>query len=244
MMAQDPLRKKPGRERPEIWASGGQRPPFDLRALARASLHLSREGVAPILAWAARGTRRGAEQIRDGKGRIPAGKLGRAERFVPSHRRVAGWVKTLAATLAHASATADPDIPRGNALVAAIEPHLWGETPRRPPEPAPPPAPPPVPRATPGEVAPVVLPEPKILQPGEDPLASIRDEIGTAPARAAAAEAETAPAPPGPVAEGTIQVSGYLIGWGVAILALPFGLGRALWLWAAGRDLRQIGPEE
>jgi len=239
-MAQDPLRKKPGRERPEIWVSGGQRPPLNLRALARASLHLSRHGVAPILAWAARGTRRGAERIRDGKGRIPAGKLGRAERFVPSHQRVAVWVKTLAATLAHASATADPDIPRGNALVAAIEPHLWDETPRRPPEPVSPS----IPTAGPGEVAPVVLPEPKILQPGEDPLAAIRDEMREAPGQAARPRAAAPPAPPGAVAEGTIQVTGYLVGWSVAILALPYGLGRALWLWGAGRDLRQIGPED
>ena len=44
-MARDPMRKKPGTDRPEIWVSGGQRPPFDIRALGRASLHLSREGL-------------------------------------------------------------------------------------------------------------------------------------------------------------------------------------------------------
>ncbi|HEY6918175.1 MAG TPA: hypothetical protein VI412_02885 [Tabrizicola sp.] len=233
-MARDPVGKKPGKDRPDIWASGGQRPPFDIRALGRASLHLSRETVAPLHAWAARKLRQGAEGVRDGKGRIPAGKLGRAERLVPSHLRVASWVKNLAATLSHASATADPDVKRGNALVAEIEPHLWGEPIPHPAEPAPPP----------GEVGPVVLPEPKVLQPGEDPLASIRDEIANGPAHDRPAGPDTPPAPPGPVAEGAIQVSGYLIGWASILLALPVTLAWALWLWISGRDLRQIGTED
>lgn len=233
-MAQDPLRKKPGTGRPEIWASGGQRPPFDIRALGRSSLYLARTAVAPIHAWAARGLRRAAVNVKNGKGRIPADKLGRAERFVPSHLRVAGWVKTLAATLSHASATADPDVPRGNALVAEIAPHLWN-------------APPAVsdPGLPESEVAPVILAEPSpILMPGDDPLASIRDEIVTGPHADRPRDLDLPPAPPGPVAEGAIQVSGYLIGWASMILALPFGLGRALWLWLNGRDLRTIGAED
>ncbi len=235
-------RKKPGKGRPDIWASGGQRPPFDIRALGRASLYLSREGVAPIHAWAARGLRRAAVNVKNGAGRIPAEKLGRAERFVPSHLRAAGWVKTMAATLSHASATADPDVKRGNALVAEIQPHLWGEA-----EAASPVAPS-VTAAEPGEVAPVVLAEPPpLLQPGEDPLASIRDEIaaGRGSPRALRPKApDLPPPPPGPVAEGAIQVIGYLIGWASLIAALPYGLGRSLWLWISGKDLRQIGAED
>jgi hypothetical protein len=239
-MADDPFRKKPGKSRPDIWASGGQRPPFDIRALGRASLYLSRDGVARVHAWAARTARRTAINVKNGAGRIPAEKLGRAERFVPSHLRVAGWIKTIAATLSHASATADPDVKRGNALVAEIAPHLWAE-------PAPvPPAPPEA--AEPPEVAaPVVLPEPQILQPGDDPLASIRDEIVAgpdAPTSARPKGPDKPPAAPGPVAEGAIQVAGYLLGWASALIALPYGLARALWLWAAGRDLKTIGAED
>ena len=81
--------------------------------------------MAPLHAWAARTTRRVAVNVQNGAGRIPEGKLGRAARFVPSHLRVAGWIKNRAAVLAHASAAADPDVKRGNALVAEIEPHLW-----------------------------------------------------------------------------------------------------------------------
>lgn len=239
-MADNPLRKKTGKERPEIWASGGQRPPFNLRALGRASLYLSREGVAPLHAWAARGFRRAAVNVKNGAGRIPAEKLGRAERFVPSHLRVAGWIKNLAATLSHASASADPDVKRGNALVAEIAPHLWDE-------PAPVPPAPPEPAPLPGEAAPVVLPEPQILQPGDDPLASIRDEIGTGPDGPLPARPkgpDEPPAPPGAVAEGAIQVTGYLFGWASVLIALPYGLARALWLWAGGRDLKTIGAED
>lgn len=235
-MADKSNRKKADGGRPEIWASGRQRPPLGLRALGRASLHLSREGVAPILAWTARTTRRAAVNVKNGAGRIPADKLGRAERFVPSHLRVAGWVKNLAATLSHASATADPDVLRGNALVAEIAPHLWGDTPAASQAPRP--------EAASGDVAPVILPEPApILQPGDDPLAAIRDEIGDAPeVRAASPRVpDLPPAPPGPAAEGAIQVSGYVIGWASAITALPYGLARALWLWMNGRDLREIG---
>ena len=245
-MADNPFRKKPGKARPDIWASGGQRPPFDLRALGRASLHLSREGVARGHAWAARGLRRAAINVKNGAGRIPAGKLGRAERFVPSHLRVAGWIRNLAATLSHASATADEDVTRGNALVAEIAPHLWEVAPAVA-EPAPPPAPAPDPSDTP----PVVLAEPKPRE--EDPLAAIRDDLaGRAPQTGEAPRAAAAtpvgpiapPAPPGPVAEGAIQVVGWLLGWATTALALPYGLVRALWLWANGRDLKGIRAED
>lgn len=244
MRSDDPRAKRGEKAKPRIWASGGQRPPFDLRAFGRASLHLTREGMAPLLAWAARAGRKAAIGVKSGKGRIPAGKLGKAERFVPSHLRVAAWIKNLGATLAHASATADPDVKRGNALVAEIEPHLWADS-----DPAPPPAPA---TADLDAVAPVVLAEP--TTPADDPLASIRGDLGgdAAPtkARKAASRPQVAdapsapPAPPGPVAAGAIQVSGYLIGWAVTILALPYGLARALWAFAKGQDLRTIGTED
>ena len=253
-MTDDPLRRKPGKgrpeARPEIWASGGQRPPLDIRALGRSGLYLSREGIAPIHAWAARGLRRAAVNVKNGRGRISAEKLGRAERFVPSHLRVAGWIKTLAATLSHASATADPDVTRGNALVAEIQPHLWGEADAVAPA-MPEPAVPEDSLAT-GDAKPVVLPEPKdvpeprILQSGDDPLASIRDEIVVGPAQKTPMPKgpDLPPAPPGPVAEGAIQVAGYLIGWGTVILGLPYGVVRALWLWVGGRDLKTIGQDD
>jgi hypothetical protein len=229
-------------DRPKIWAEGKQRPPFVWRAFARSGLHLSREAVAPLAAWSARTTRRVALNVKNGAGRIPEARLGRVARFVPSHVRVAGWIKNLAAVLAHASANADPDARRGNALVSEIEPHLWDvETPAPDAAPAAPEAATALP-----DPAPVVLPEPQPVE--ADPLAAIRDDLAAAPApgrrpRPAPSGPARPPAPPGPVAGMVIQVLGYLSGWALVILALPYGLGRALWLWLKGSDLRGIGRE-
>ena len=259
-MAHEPLRRfqqppeKTTAGQPKIWSEGGQRPPFRLGATARAALFLSREGVAPLLAWAARTTRRVAVNVRNGVGRIPEAKLGRAARFVPSHLRVAAWVKNSAAVLSHASATADPDIKRGNALVAEIEPHLWDLLTQ------PPPPPPLSPELdippTNDEVAPVVLPEPQPApeptpEPAPepyDPLASIRDKLARqtadAPEMAEVPEGPAhPPAPPGPAAVTAIQMSGYALGWVTIVLGLPFGLARALWLYAKGIDLRGVGQD-
>ena len=242
-MANEPLRRRPDtvdKPRPKIWAEGGQRPPFVLRAFGRASLAFARDGVAPLHAWAARTTRRVAVNVANGAGRIPEAKLGRAARFVPSHLRVAGWIKTLAAILSHASATADRDVKRGNALVAEIEPHLW-------PEPAltalPSQAPPePDPAPQPGGTAPVVLQEP--MAPEDDPLRAIRTEIGGPVSPSPTQTAVAPPASPGQVAVMAIQITGYGLGWASSLIALPYGAVRALWLHIKGVDLRQIGTED
>ena len=245
-MANEPLRRRPETEdkpRPKIWAEGDQRPPFDLRAFGRASLAFARDGVAPLHAWAARTTRRVAVNVANGAGRIPEAKLGRAARFVPSHLRVAAWIKTLAAVLSHASATADRSVKRGNALVAEIEPHLWPDTALTvlPPETDPAPAPAPLMDGT----AAVVLQEP--LPPEDDPLRSIRDEMAGAGSSAPSFPAQTVsrpPAAPGPAALMAIQMSGYGLGWASSLVALPYGLARAMWLHMKGVDLRQIGTED
>lgn len=249
-MANDPLRRTRGRDlppggaRPKIWAEGEQRPPFSFRGLRRATLSLSRDAVAPLNAWAARTIRRVAVNVAGGAGRIPEGKLGRAARFVPSHLRVAGWIKNTAAVMAHASAVADPDTTRGNALVAEIEPHLWpvgaGAVPPvvrtevAIPEPSP----------FGADAPPVILAEPIATEP--DPLAAIRTDLDRGDMPSGMDTAEKGPVlppdPPGPVATAVIQVTGYLVGWATVILALPYGLVRALWLWLARNvDLRRVG---
>lgn len=255
-MANEPLRRttprptEPPAERPKIWAEGNQRPRFDLRAFGRASLHLARQGAAPVLAWAARTGRRVAVNVKNGAGRIPEDRLGRFARFVPSHLRVAHWIKTWAAILAHASANADPDVGRGNALVAEIEPHLWPldgaadiAGPVQDPEPV----------ASSTDPAPVVLaepePQPEATQP-DDPLAAIRDELADQPAarrqrRAPVPTGPVRPPPPtGPMGSMAIQITGYALGWASVALALPYGLLHALWLHIKAVDLRGIGRED
>jgi hypothetical protein len=243
-MANQPLRRTPQRaappsDRPKIWVEGEQRPPLSMRGLRRATLRLSREAVAPLNAWAARSLRRGAVSVAEGTGRIPEGKLGRMERFVPSHLRVAAWIKNAGAVFAHASAVADLDVTRGNALVGEIEAHLWPDEAVAPPyEPAPEE---PAPSAFGADAPPVVLAEPK-AEP--DPLAAIRDDLEGVPAGESRRAPGPAlpPAPPGSVATTAIQVSGYLLGWGTVILALPYGVLRSLWLWRTRNvDLRRVG---
>lgn len=265
-MANEPMRRAPQRpvpppsDRPKIWAEGKQRPPFTWRGLRRATLALSREAVAPLNAWAARTTRRVAVNVANGAGRIPEGKLGRAERFVPSHLRVAAWIKNTAAVLAHASAVADIDVKRGNALVAEIEPHLWPVeapgTAETPPPVAAGPEPSPFGAESPS-IDPVVLaepaPPPDPEPPEADPLAAIRDDLdGTArPVRKTKAAWTRAPSgpvappdPPGPLAANAIQVTGYLVGWATVIVALPYGVARSLWLWGTKNvDLRHVGQD-
>ncbi|MCX7287619.1 MAG: hypothetical protein NTW20_08680 [Rhodobacterales bacterium] len=263
-MANEPLRRTrprpepPQPDRPKIWAEGDQRPPFTFRGLRRATLYLSRAAVAPLNAWAARTTRRVAVNVSNGAGRIPEGKLGRVERFVPSHLRVAGWIKNSAAVLAHASAVADTDFGRGNALVAEIEPHLWPVGVDEAPAPRPQETVEPI--ASPfgaDAPAPVVLAEPvppEPERPEADPLAAIRDDLDGAgkPARKAKAARYRPPSgpalppdPPGPFATTAIQVTGYLVGWATVIIALPYGLVRSLWLWRAKSvDLRRVGLDD
>ena len=259
-MAKDPKRRNtsrsvpPSPDRPKIWSDGEQRPPFTFRGLRRATLHLSRDAVAPLNAWAARSTRRLAVNVARGAGRIPEGKLGRVEHLVPSHLRVAGWIKNTAAVLAHASAVADPDVTRGNALVAEIEPHLWPLAADAASPAARPDAPEPVASPFGTDAAPVVLAEPGPPDPDPDPLAAIRTDLaGTAkPVAKTRADRSRAPsgpalppAPPGAVATSAIQMIGYLVGWATVIIALPYGLLRSLWLWLARNvDLRRVGLDD
>jgi hypothetical protein len=257
-MANAPLRRTtpraapPPAERPKIWVEGEQRPRFSIRGLRRATLHLAREGVTPLNARAAWSLRRGAMKVASGVGRIPEARLGRAARFLPSHLRVAAWIKNGAAVMAHASAVADLDVARGNALVAAIEPHLWPTETEADADPLPEAeAALTVPEASPfgADAPPVVLEEPKAPEP--DPLAAIRDDLddGPAPRRDAGGRAlrtdALPPPPPGPIATTAIQMLGYLVGWATVILALPYGLLRSLWLWLARNvDLRRVGLDD
>lgn len=255
-MEYESLRRTPPRHdptaavaRPKIWAEGGQRPPFDLRASGRASLHFSRTGVAPIHAWAARLTRRVAVNVKNGAGRIPEARLGRLARFVPSHLRVAGWIKTVADILSHASASADPDVWRGNALVVEIAPHLWAVK-----------TTPPMaemvalsPRVVavadpvsdlPPMSAPAVAAE-DIPPPPHDPLAAIRDDLEGRVSYTQTSSAPATPPPPtGTTGTMAIQIAGYATGWLTVIIALPYGVVRAAWTFVTGTDLRRIGAQD
>ena len=238
----NPPRKPPqAPQRPSLWADGGQKPKFDLRAFARASLHLTREGVAPVLAKTATVTAELGDTVASGKYRVPQDRWGRSGRFLPSYGRVAGWIGGVAGVLAQAGTTAMPDLqpptapaPTGPAPSAELVMPRRPQTRRTASEPAPPTA----------------LPEPAVAPlPADDPLLAIRAVLA----------AETAPPPtphvtatpqltvarqgPHPVTLALIRATGTVLGWGVTGLALPYGAVRATLAHLGGEDLRQIGKD-
>lgn len=238
MRDDDPFGRRPAPPKPKIWHDGDKRPPFDLRAFGRATLHFARDGVTPLIVRTAEGLLNAARNIAAGVGRIPEEKLGRAARLVPSHLRVAAWSKNLATTFAYAAAAADTNARRGVDLVRRIEPPLWPDpTTAAARQAARPEAPP--------EPEPVILTEPPAME--GDPLSSIRGEMGNQPAQPRRFQPSgpvTPPAPPGPLATGVIQITGFLLGWILSIIALPYGLARSIWLYVRGQDLRKIGAED
>lgn len=238
MRDDDLFGRRPAPPKPKIWHEGGQRPPFDIRALGRTTLHIARDGVTPLIVGAAEGLLRAAKNIAAGVGRIPEEKLGRFARFVPSHLRVAAWTKNLATTFAYAAAAADTNARRGVDLVQRIEPHLWPDPNSAAARQAARPE-------TPAEPKPVILTEPPAME--DDPLSSIRGEMANQPAQARKPQPSgpvEPPLPPGPLATGAIQLTGFVLGWIISLIALPYGFVRAVWLHIRGVDLRKIGTED
>ena len=102
---------KPDRAKPRLWAEGRQRPGFDARALLRVSLSNSRSVAAPVLvAMAARLDRFGT-RVEDGVIRIPAARLGRSGRFLPSHITTGRRLRDAAALTRLAANAARGDVP-------------------------------------------------------------------------------------------------------------------------------------
>ncbi|MDP3264985.1 MAG: hypothetical protein U1E06_07120 [Tabrizicola sp.] len=216
-----PRKTKVKPDRPEIWAEGSQKPKFEVRAFATASLHLTREGIAPLIARTASGTAGLSSRVAAGTWRIPAARLGRAERLVPSHQTVAAWIAATARLIDVAGRTAAPESQRRRDRFARTAPV-------RPSEPAPP--------DTDLPTAPVSLPEP----PQEDAatLAAIRSALDEAPA--AAPPPPKPDAPPSALAETLTAAAGTALGWALTAVALPYGAVRATLAHLNGEDLRQI----
>lgn len=101
------LRHRPP-ERPAIWAEGRQHPPFEMRAFARASLILAREGMAGVLQRCALSAQALGAGVQAGRWTIPAHRLGRSGRLLPSHRAVGRGMRAGAELLQAASETVLP----------------------------------------------------------------------------------------------------------------------------------------
>ena len=251
-MLDDPFpSRKPPRSpsKPGLWAEGGQKPKFDFRAFARASLHLTREGIAPVLAGSARATAAFGVTVASGRYRVPEDRWGRTGRFLPSYGRVAGWVGGAAGVLEKAGATALP-APASPTPTPSVAPPSTtvapGPTPVRPLRPRS--------KRSGGEAPPVTQAEIAISAPADipppapdddDPLQAIRAVLApTAPAAEPIPPVVSAtPDEPALLSLGLTRVTGTALGWGLTALALPYGAVRATLAHLNGADLRAIGKD-
>lgn len=115
------FRKRSAVTRPEIWADGGQRPKFDVRAFAEVGLALTRKGLAPLLKRSSEATARFGARVADGFLCIPEERLGRTGQYLPSHRRVARWISGSADILRQAARTAQPPVTDDGAAISSYD---------------------------------------------------------------------------------------------------------------------------
>ena len=229
--------------RPTIWADGGQKPRFDIRAFGRASLHLGREGLAPILTGAASGTAAFGSTVASGKYRVPEDRWGRTGRFLPTYMTVAGWIGGAAAILAKAGQTAS--VPTTATTPQPAAPFIRPVRPRTKPADGAAQPPLPTPQAPLTDTPASELSGPK-PSPDHDPLKAIRADL--LPGGDAASPVPPQPGPealprPGPVTQALLVGSGRALGWGLIALALPYGAVRATLAHLNGQDLREIGKK-
>ena len=246
--------------KPRLWAEGRQRPGFDPRAFLRVSLANSRALAAPVLgAMAARLDRFGT-RVEEGAVRVPAARLGRTGRFLPSHittgRRLrdSAAMTRLAAEAAGGEPAAAPMPFRGWADAAPAVPPPEPVTRQRP-------------AATPvAERAPVQRPKrpaplpaaPANADGDRDTLEAIRNLMHTTivepvhpmrghkappapPLLPTGADAlpELAPAEPAP-RSALFKLTGQVLGSLSVGLAFPIGMVQAGIAIARGEDLRLL----
>ena len=83
--------------RPRIWVEGRQRPQFDLRAYLATSLGIARRDLAPEIHESATRLQGFAARVQRGDLRLT---VAWAQRVLPSHQRMAGWISGLARLMA------------------------------------------------------------------------------------------------------------------------------------------------
>ncbi len=254
---------KPDGPQPRLWAEGRQRPGFDMRAFLRVSVANSRAVAAPVLLACAGHIHRFGSRVEDGFLRIPANRLGRSGKWLPSHVSTGRRLHDTAALTRIAAEAA-----RGPEPVKPMPFRGWNDAATPAPTPTPP-APehphdaspmadrPPVQR--PKRPAPLPMPQPNTSADSDrDTLEAIRNLMHTSavePARAT--RSPKAPAAPPPMATGAdalpdlapaeptprsalFKLTGQVLGSIAVGLALPVGMVKATIAVARGEDLRQV----
>jgi hypothetical protein len=230
--------------RPRIWAEGRQNPPLEPRAFALASVAFARESLSGLLVRCAASAEGFGAEVGAGHWRVPAERLGRTGRFLPSVEACSRAILGGGAVLSQAARTVNPalvEAPKSIFTAAPAHPATMGPVVETP---------------APGPAVRHPAPVPSRLSTPDDPdLEAIRALIGEAepepvvaarrPAPPVAEPPQTpvkAPLPePGWRRQWLAHVAGAALGYGLLVLAVPVGAGLALMAHLNGEDLRRVG---
>lgn len=115
------MRSKSSASRPAIWAEGSQSPRFDLRSFAEASLHIARDGLSGLFLRCGSSARGLGADVAAGRWRIPAHRLGRSGRYLPSSAQTAAALGAGAEVLEEAARLVmRPQDPAPDAALTAV----------------------------------------------------------------------------------------------------------------------------
>jgi hypothetical protein len=223
--------------RPRIWAEGRQNPPLEPRAFALASVAFARDSLSGLLMRCAASADGLGAEVGAGRWRVPADRLGRTGRYLPSAEAVGRVIRGGAGVLSRAAQAVNPALAEAPKSIFTAMPTL-----PLVPEPTPAPARP----------APTALPvEPTTDDPDLD---AIRALIGANDAEQAAPRRRPAAAPvqhPEPVTQvpqptdgwrraWVADMTGAALGYGLLVVSVPVGAGLALMAHLNGEDLRKL----
>jgi len=243
-------RPPPKDTRPKIWAEGHQNPPFQPRAFARASVIFARDSLSGLLGRCADSADGFGQTVATGRWQVPAHRLGRTGRYLPSVATTSAGIMGTARLLRRTARVVGPE-----PTIAAAS--IFDAPVMRDPIPAPQPA------AMPTRIQRAPVPPFRTPQTSGDDadLAAIRammDEPSSSPPAPAPLQTrlpQPAPAPmatpeaQNPVAEPNWRhewlANGAAtgLGYGLLAMAMPVGLTRALIAHMAGEDLREMGQD-
>lgn len=211
-----PMSRKSPDDRPSIWAEGRQHPPLQARTFALASVLFAREGLGRLLRRCVNWSQGFADRVATGRWRIPEARLGRTGRFLPSYQQVSRAISAGAALLDSAAHHVSPK------PEAASEPMIAASF-------------------RDGQAA-SVSPADAHVPSADADLVAIR-ALMTAPAEApVATPAMTQPDATAKVSGAGLphRVAAAVLGYGLLVLAVPYGAVLALLAHLNGEDLRNL----
>lgn len=240
--------------RPKIWAEGSQNPPFQPRAFAGASVIFARDSLSGLLGRCAESADGFSQTVATGRWHVPAHRLGRTGRYLPSVATTAAGIMGTAGLLRR---TARVILPEPAAAAPSIFDAVVALDPSPPQSPAPTKS-----TSMPTRVQRAPAPAARALQStSADPdLAAIRAmmDASAPPPAPTPPPAHLRPAPahapalarPAELVTGPNWRQEWLanavangLGYGLLAMAMPVGLTRALIAHLAGEDLREMVDE-